>query len=299
MAATNQKMKCPFCGKFVKNGTVFCIWCGETIGEIPENEDNEQETSTSTPTPAPKATPIPPTTASNNREFVKSSSLGGSKNNTNATTVAKKEEKKEVIDQNQPVVDEIVDDYEDDDEVDDDISDEEAEYRALEDSSDDITDEDESEDDDDDSEEDIEEDADDEDENDDEDRDDDDAFYKALSGQGVEDSARKKKSISVANSLGKLKEQGAEAISQTVNNVKSSTENYKAIKPEKNNKKEPIKESSPKKENVYNPNYDGYYNDLCEIIDAKTDSIAKDSLIRTITLIVILFITIIGMMYYI
>ena len=296
MATANPKMKCPHCGKFTKKDLVFCFWCGERIGEITGSDDNEHETATSasTPVPVPETNPTPESTTTATREFVKSSSLGGNRNASNATTAEKKEEKKEVIEQNQPIVDEI-----EDDEVDDDISEEEAEYRALEES-----DEDEPEDLDE-SEKDSEE-YEDEDDNEDEAfedsddvSDDDDAFYKAISGQKSETTEKKKTSVIVANSLGKLKEQSTEAISQTVNQVKASAGNHKITKHDKRNQKETLKESAPKKESAYNPNYDGYYNDLCEIIDAKVDSIPRDSLIRTITLIFILGIIIIGMMYYI
>lgn len=297
MATANPKMKCPHCGKFSKKDLVFCFWCGEKIGEISGSDDNEQEIATSTLTPVPvsESSPSPATASSNTREFVKSSSLGGNKNVANNTTIEKQENKKQVVESKHPIVDEIIDDIEDDDEVDDDISDEEAEYRKLEEFGDDETaeiDEDEV---------DIEEDGyeNEDPEDSDGESDDDDAFYKALSGQGSETSEKKKKSMAVVNSLGKLKDQGAEVLSQTVNQVKTSTENHKADKNDKSSKKQSVKETTTKMQTTYNPNYDGYYNDLCEIVDAKVDSISKDSLIRTITLIFILVVIIIGMIYYI
>lgn len=291
MENSNSKKKCPVCGKFVKPDTVYCLWCGETIGEI----SDEPEVETSVPVSVSNTTP--------NREFIKSSSLGGNSQKANTTTPTPKTttlEEKVSSKEEMDIEDDIIDD---------DISDEEAEYRKLtqsynqsdieddvhsnEDIVDGETDNNEADDDEIDNDETDDDEADDN-ETDDDEADDDEAFYRALSGQGTEESSRKKiKASSALNSLNKLREQGTETLAQTVSHAKKNP-NF-----EKKSKKNLDSKKQTNLSNTYNPNYDGYYNDICNMIDSKIDSIPKESLIRTIALIIMLLLVIVAMMYYI
>lgn len=297
MEKTNGKKKCPHCGKFVKPDIVFCLWCGETISEISDTLDSENDTNSPVvESPEPQ----------NTRKFVKKSSIDGLSDATNKpTTIPVDNSAKNAPPvNNSPIpVDDIPDD--DDDIIDDDISDEEAEYRTMA-SQDDYDTEDDDDDDteDDDFEDERDTDEEEEDDNDnneyeEDEPDDDQAFFRALSGQGMASSSNHKvNKTSVANSINKLKTQGANVVSQTISTTKQlGNANDRKKSNEKSNVGKATANTS--KQVSFNPNYDGYYNDLCDIVDAKIDSISKDRLIRTIALILILFVIVVAMMYYI
>lgn len=122
-------------------------------------------------------------------------------------------------------------------------------------------------------------------------RDDEEAFERIMGRQSVgeEDADNKEKNDKNTNknrfsSALKMREQ-----------IKENPGNQ--IK-EKKTQKNPI-EKKNEEENKYNPNSDGYYDALIAMIDARIDHITKESVVRTIGLLVGCFVLIIGLIYFV
>lgn len=236
-----QKIKCPSCGKYVKEGSSFCIFCSYQLGEITDDDvpvinenQNIQED--------------PPTV------IQVASSISESSIEETTSSHIKMEEDEDDSENNE------------EEDADEEQEQEETESTNLEmDDDDEIPKESNS--------------------KDDDEADDDESFMEFMNEKNEEKTHKAER-----KSGNKVVKQNMSSTLSKLKNAKDAISSA-TIKPKK--------ETQEKQKVDYDPNSDGYYDNLMAIVDAKIDHIPKENIIKTIATVIAFIIFVVGMIYFI
>lgn len=266
-------MKCPKCGKFIKDDASYCIYCGVTLRNLNTEEDVESGSEEPVKKPAPtmrKVTSLqsPVQPARPVKEEPKRENAPLPVEHKKAAVPETAPEEDELMDEDYLLYDDDMDEDEDqgeaEDDVEDDYDEETDEYYEEEDSDPDTDDE----------------------EAEDEIEDDEEAFSRLMAASSKKENKKASKSA---------KKEPEKAVKKMKDTVNMYWQNKKTKpKPEHSEPEYEEDEVYPEEAEEYD---DSYYDDVMAAVDARIGHIEKENIVRTIGIVAVVVIIVVTMIY--
>ena len=270
-------MKCPKCGKFIKDDASYCIYCGVTLRNLNTEEDAESGYEEPVKKPAPamrKVTslqsPVQPTRPVKEEPKRENAPLPVEHKKAAVPEAAPEED--ELMDEDYLLYDDDMDEDEEqgeaEDDVEDDYDEEADEYYEEEDSDPDVDDED----------------------ADDEIEDDEEAFSRLMAASSKKENKKASKSA---------KKEPEKAVKKMKDTVNMFWQNKKTKpKPERSEPEYEEDEDYPEEDVEEAEEYDdSYYDDVMAAVDARIGHIEKENIVRTIGIVAVVVIIVVTMIY--
>lgn len=286
-------IKCPECGKFIKETASYCIHCGTTFKNY-SMDDDEKEKPDAPPSLHKISSLGKPDQAQARDEQQKAAGAEKKTQNQSVSKKADTEHKaqtkpddEEDYTEDEDYQEESYEDDTDSDPEDEDYDDPEDEYEDESYIEDDEDDEDEE--------------PDEDDEEDDEDElEDDEEMLAMLLGENESEKKDSQEQIKKQKRKKLSAERQAKESDQNIKSVLSSsigkTKSF-LVKKQEEGKNRAEEKPSPKKKYVEDVNTDGYYDNVIEEVDARISHILKENVIHTLTLVIVCIIIIVFMIY--